>query len=418
MKMHYPRVLIINQQSMKKNNATGITLRSLWENWPTDRILEVYIDPYEAHVEDKPDLLSICMPPNWVNKIAHSGSAKKLNTEIKQQEVHTKQSLKASIRQAAVLAIDMIPVEVSKDTLSKIDQFSPEVIYTLGSGVGPLTLSYKFSKKYNIPIVIHYMDNWVENLQWENNLLIKPYRIALRKAHNRCLEHCNVGLAISPQMAAAYEKKYGISFYPIMNSVEVEKYHMEKKAMGEIISFVYAGGLHLDRWKALLDISKAISETKINGMLHIYTSIESANKYKTQFPDNTVFHKPVSHDDVINIYRESDVLVHAETENPLLLGFFKYSISTKIPEYLASGRIVLFYGPSELGLYQYLNENKAAYLADGYKQLCETMKDIKEQKNTIQILSNAEKLAYRMHDAKKARALLLNTLQEAVDRQV
>ena len=108
-------------------------------------------------------------------------------------------------------------------------------------------------------------------------------------------------------------------------------------------------------------------------------------------------------------------MVHAETDNPQLRGFFKYSISTKIPEYLASGRIVLFYGPSQLGLYQYLKENKAAYLADDYRQLCETIKDIKEQKNTNQIILNAEKLAYRMHDAKKSEELLLSVLQKTID---
>ena len=44
---HYNRVLIINSQSMFKNNATGITLRSLWGNWPKDKILEFYSEPIQ-----------------------------------------------------------------------------------------------------------------------------------------------------------------------------------------------------------------------------------------------------------------------------------------------------------------------------------------------------------------------------------
>ena len=39
----YPKVLIINQQSIKKKNATGITLRSLWVEWPDDKVLEIYL---------------------------------------------------------------------------------------------------------------------------------------------------------------------------------------------------------------------------------------------------------------------------------------------------------------------------------------------------------------------------------------
>jgi hypothetical protein len=38
----YPKVLIVNSQSMHKNNATGITLRSLFANWPSERVMELY----------------------------------------------------------------------------------------------------------------------------------------------------------------------------------------------------------------------------------------------------------------------------------------------------------------------------------------------------------------------------------------
>ena len=39
---NYPRVLIINDQSIYKRNATGITIRSLFKNWPVDRVVEFH----------------------------------------------------------------------------------------------------------------------------------------------------------------------------------------------------------------------------------------------------------------------------------------------------------------------------------------------------------------------------------------
>ncbi len=412
----FPRVLIVNQQSIKKNNATGITLRSLWEDWPPERLMEVYLDQYEMHVDYKYELRSICLPPNWLNRIAHSGSAKKINSEIKHQEVQAKQSFKTSIRQAAVLTLDTIPASIPAEICSQIDCFQPEIIYTLGASVCALDLAYRLSKKYKVPIVIHYMDNWPENLQWESNPFIKPYRLALDRKLKRCIEQSVLGLAISPQMAEAYSRKFKMPFSSIMNSVDVDSFHLEEKRLGDPLRFVYAGGLHLNRWKALLDISKAINEESINAELHIYTSIENSELYRSSFGKNTFFHEPVDHSKILDIYRDSDVLLHVETQNPLLLGFFKYSISTKIPEYLSSGRIVLFYGPKELGLFQYLSDNMAAYTAGNYEELRETLIEIKGAKMSDTILKNAVRLANENHSTKRARSVLKNSITNCIER--
>lgn len=412
----YPRVLIVNQQSLNKNNATGITLRSLWADWPLDNVLEIFTDNYEIHVSDGLAIESVCIPTNTVNKLAHGKTAKKINSEIKQVSIDSQQSIKTTIRQAAVLALDMVPITIPKTMEKRIREFQPEIIYTLGATVSTLKLVYEISTLFDIPIVIHYMDNWPEHLQWENNPLIVPYRKALDRQHRRCLTRCKRGLAISPQMAEAYSDKFNIPFSSIMNSINVTEFYLGKKKPGSPLKFVYAGGLHLNRWKALLDISKVIKEDKIEAELHIYTGAENSELYRSSFPDNTFFHKPVDHSQIRDVYEDADVLVHAEVQNPLLQGFFRYSISTKIPEYLASGRIVLFYGPKELGLYQYLKSNEAAFTASNYGELREIMKNINTSNSYDTILGNAYTLANENHNSSKARGVLKNTVISCLER--
>lgn len=410
----YPKVLIVNQQSVNKNNATGITLRSLWGDWPPDHLLEVYTDNYETHATDKLSIESICIPTNIINELAHGKAAKKVNAEIKQVSIETKQSIKTTFRQAVVLALDLVPIMIPESVESRIRAFQPEIIYTLGATVNTLQLVYRLSSKLDIPVIIHYMDNWSEHLQWESNPLIKPYRRALDKQHIRCLNRCRNGLAISPQMAEEYSKKYGIPFSFIMNSVDVGSFHLEPKRLGESVEFVYAGGLHLDRWKALVDFSRAIIDADINGKLHIYTSRENADLYQACFPDNTEFHEPVDHSSIIEVYRTADILVHTETNNPLLAGFFKYSISTKIPEYLSSGRPVIFFGPKELGLYQYLKTHNAAYVASTYDELCDTLREMKNSSSRSALLTNAKNLAAANHSKVKNQRVLRVAITEAV----
>jgi len=213
-------------------------------------------------------------------------------------------------------------------------------------------------------------------------------------------------------MAEAYTEKFHIPFNFIMNSVNIEMFHHNSKVKSNTIYFVYAGGLHLERWKALSEISKAIDEIKADAKLYIYTDEEKAKLYRSKFLANTEFKKPVFHSQINEVYENADVLVHVEVNNPMLVGFFKYSISTKIPEYLASGRTILFYGPHELGLYRYLEDNKVAYLADNYSQLCKMIRTIISKENESEILENAYSLAQAEHDSSRARTILHDSIIE------
>lgn len=370
MSTDYPRVLIINHQSIYTDNATGITLRSLWEKWPTDNAFELSLDPYGKLVESNLEIRSEIIPSNGIRKIAHSGTAQKVNQNMKGQVGTSRNSLKGKIRQAAVLSLDLLPSVIPEEILDKLDQFKPEVIYTLGASVTCLRMVNRLHKRYSIPIVVHFMDNWVEHLQWDNNLLIKPYKRVLKKLLNKCMKSAPVCFTISELMAKEYSVKYpNTSFASLMNSVNCSDLKCPKRSGKQYKSFIYTGGLHLDRWRGLLDIGKVLKEYNPGSTLKIYTST-NIDSFKNSFKDLPVeFHPPVPHKSIKEVFEEADCLVHVEVDNELLLGFFKYSISTKIPEYLSTGRVMLFYGPKTIGLYDYLSNNKVALVCSDYEEL-------------------------------------------------
>lgn len=411
----YPKVLIVNQQSMRKNNATGITLRSLWGGWDTSCLMEIYTDEYETKIDNVPDYDSFLIRPHSICKLAHSGMASKVNSKLKIEKRGLCKRAKSQIRQAAVLFLDMLSIPISDTVEDKIRSFKPDVIYTLGASVSTLDLAYKLSVQFQIPIVIHYMDNWPESIQWENNFFNIIYRPILNRKLKLCLSRGTEGLAISPQMASAYQKKFKMHFSSIMNCINIDEYHLRNKPVQSMTaSFIYAGGLHLNRWKALAEIANAIADTGTSGVLHIYTSKDNVALYKSYFPSNVVFHDYVDHSKIIEVYESADVLVHAEVPNPLLQGFFRYSISTKIPEYLASGRIMLFYGPKEMGLYKYLHDNNAAFLASNYTELCSTIKCVFNPDIKGIVLKNAEDLTRKNHDITVSRHRLIESIRRAV----
>jgi len=54
------------------------------------------------------------------------------------------------------------------------------------------------------------------------------------------------------------------------------------------------------------------------------------------------------------VQRDADVLVHVEAFDRASRRYTHYSISTKIPEYMAAGRPILAYGPAEAASLKYI----------------------------------------------------------------
>lgn len=416
--VNYPNVLIINSQSMLEDNATGITLRSLWGAWPKDKLLEIYEDEKKS-VENTLLLSRKKMPDDdfLLKKVMRGVIGNRINSSFKKNTLQVQNTkkipFKSKLRQAFVCLWNMSPVKIDNDTLRAIEEFSPDVIYTLGSTVTVLNLCKKVAKKRNISVVVHYMDNWPEYLQWDSNPLLFFYKHKLKLSLKRVLKRSKVGICISESMADRYSSVFGIRHSVLMNSVNIDNCIIRAKQYSEKKVFVYAGGLHLNRWMALKEIAECLMYD--NGFLKIYTSDENRNNYEKFFVGLPVeFCELVNHEHINEIYEKADILVHAETNDPLMHGFFKYSISTKIPEYLATGKPVLFYGPKDLGLYSYLSDNRVAVCASNISELKYLIKKVCMNEIDYDMSNRALMLVKKNHNINIAREVLRTTMIDGI----
>jgi hypothetical protein len=206
-------------------------------------------------------------------------------------------------------------------------------------------------------------------------------------------------------MAKAYTEETGIKHSYIMNSVKVADYICAPNEKNDTINFVYAGGLHLGRNKALLDIANIVEEISKsrNAKLFIYTQKENTELYSKDFEGfkNTKLLPAIEHDRIKEIYENADVLLHIESDALVGNGFFKYSISTKIPEYLATGKQMLFYGPSDIYLYEFLKENNLAVVSDNKQDLFDKITALIENNKAV-ACENAIKYAQENFDVAAA----------------
>lgn len=419
------KILIVNSKSIYTNNATGITLRSLFENYDKSQILEIFW-------EEKPSEINMqyIFLKNKKYSIAYflmKCRKGKMNNVLKKQTLsNNKQSIFKKIfsfiRQFIVLIPDMSKIVISNKDFKRILDFNPDVIYTLGGGINALKVSYELSLRYNIPIIIHHMDNWMHSIQWENNPLLYMYKNKLRKYCKKCYTRTNISLAISDEMAKVYTKEYKINHLPLMNSIDVATFKCREDTINSTpFKFIYAGGLHLERYKSLIDIGLVIDKlnkvNKTKAKLLIYTGIDNIKMYKTELEKCKCIdlHEAIPHENIKEVYENANVLIHVESSTLEKNDFFKYSISTKIPEYLSTERPILFYGPDSIYLYRFLNENDIAYTANNKYQLEFIInKMLMMDKKTLNMVAkNGYEFALRKFDLKKSIEIFSTVLNEA-----
>lgn len=412
----YPRVLILNRQSIYKENATGITMRSLWADWPGSHVLEIHVDGQNGHHAEDNAIQSIGLPIGFIEKYVKGKAGAHINQSLKKQTdpASSKKGMREYFRQLCVYILESFPITVPPNIWDQIVSFSPDVIYTLGGSLSILSLAYQISCRLKVGIVLHFMDNWLEHNQWEDNPFLGWYFAGLKRNARRCIKRSNVGIAISPAMAQRYSALCGLPFEVLMNMADEKMECCTPAEETGCKRFVYAGGLHLERWRALKELAESIDSKCPGGCLDIYTSDDNRERYAPYFAGLPVNFLPaVPRSQIFQIYQTASVLVHAEYPTPVLKGFFKYSISTKIPEYLSAGRPVLFYGPSDIGLYQYLEDNQAALLADTREKLDAVIAQLATDSRQEDMVANAVNLAKKNHNSKTGRENLRRIMLEA-----
>lgn len=417
---NYPRILIVNGQSMRKENATGITLRSILGHWPNDCLMEVYMG--DEDILYSYGILSWFPIQNYIMKKYNS---ERIKTEfnITSENRGLKSFIKQRIKKICISISDMTMLRVPQSGWEKIDGFKPDIIYTLGASISVMKVANRASERYHIPIMIHFMDDWSHFLQDEKGIVQKIYKMKLQKWLKKTYTHSKICLAISPKMSEEYQNETGIKHIPMMNSVDLKTYYCKEKESTNTIIFTYAGGLHLDRWKAINDIIEELKkiDSKNQICVRIYTKAGDIQKYQKYFDEKIVeFYEYVSHEKVREVYQTTDVLIHAETNNPLLRGYFRYSISTKIPEYLASNRTLLFYGPKDIALYSYLKDNNVAYVANDKEELKQQLEKILCGKDINRKLMrhNGIELVKRNHELKRSRDVFYDAVIDSIQNNI
>jgi hypothetical protein len=221
--------------------------------------------------------------------------------------------------------------------------------------VSPWILSAALALHQRCPdlnLVVYVMDDW----QGHHECYRLPYSPWRQRLLAEVIDRANVRFAVSREMAAHYEETFGGSWFVAHNGVANTTLPSATPSAVKSTQILLAGDVNVFRFDAVMAFAEAI---------------ERHNQRRGEAIDLTVMGEVAEeHRESLSALRavrllsrksHSECLTAMNTASllylPLAFGrqssrISLYSLPTKLPEYLASGKTVLFHAPKESAVYR------------------------------------------------------------------
>ena len=336
------KILLITPESISNESSSGYLLRNLFSNFDNTQLAQIYFSSSTINLSHCKNFWRFANKDFYFNTGYCVSNDLVKNTEKKgffsKYFIHLEPLL------------DLFPIKHSSIFHKWLDDFKPDIIYSWMGSKRIIDLTIYISKRNNVPIVIHFMDNWIEASLNRFYLLRILERKNLRQTINIINKHVTAGIVISESMLFHYNKIFQIPLYVISNGIHdnlvYDKFHNSLIKNNKIV-FSLFGRLELGRLEILDFFLHSLQNiTEYIFEINIYSDSEVQQKFsKTKNILLNYFDTPIDQD-LFEIYTNTNFLLYIDGFNNINnINYFKYSFSGKIPLYLTSGKPVLSIGP-------------------------------------------------------------------------
>lgn len=378
----YPRVLIIGDH-MDLKSGGGITLQNLFKGWPLERI-------FFTSNQIKDEGAVICKffyqvgfdetrrpwPFYKFQPYYESGEVILENKKKENIVVSKKSKYKAHIKKNIDFLMHFLGmyyyihrVRISGRYIRWVKKINPDIVYAQPN-VRILSFLLDFQKNFDIPMVLHFMDDWP-------NTMLKPgfsmlYWNGKKKSDlKKVIRYAEGRLSISETMGKEYAKRYGYDFVHFHNCIELEKWTNCKKKtyqVGVKFTVLYAGRIGKGTSNSVMSLAKAIEKL---GQKNLNISFEiQTNELPPDFAqeieklEHTCVNPYIAYQKLPEKLCSADLLVLPMDFDKKNLDFIHLSMPTKVPEYMISGTPILVFAPPDTALSQYARAQKWAFIVN------------------------------------------------------
>lgn len=356
------RILTVAPYTIGDRRALGITMEKFFYHYNRSKIFQIYFDGIE--------LSNIGEQSYQFDYIWYLYKHRERNITQNEGNGESIQNYSLSYKTKNVIK-SFMPIILEQDLNYRIKEFNPEVLYVQLYGVKMIELAELLKKRLNIPMVIHMFDNWMGSDR-EQYLFPFLYDRNTNRKLRKLIRKANWVFGAAPTMCDFLDQSYGCNSDFVMPYAEFPDEVPIFKEYKETIKFLYTGNIELGRHMVIKEFISNMDESGLNYHLDIYT--RQTYLFDGYHNRNVEIHKPVEHSEIQELLSQADALLHAESFEEKDICYTKYSVSTKIPEYMSAGKPVFYLGPLNIGVGVFLYTNDFAFCTESPSEVPDLIK--------------------------------------------
>ena len=370
------KILVLSRTAWRKDNSFGNTYSNLFGHMENAEVANIYLGRGIPDADNSNVVAYYRISEKEIaNRLLHFNIGKPVGEAVgpRQMEAETEDGAYNTAFSSArkkrwsiffmLREIIWMFGKVDHTELRKfVDEFKPDIIFLsfyYAAYVDRIALYIK--KHYDVPMVLEAAIDIYSMKQFSCDPLFWINRLYIRSMIRKTVRQSEKLYVISEKMKRDYSKMLGLPCSVLYKSPDKERKltdYTSDKAGDSVRVFLFTGNVSSGRWKSLGKLGEAIKEYGV-GKLVIYTPTPMTSKMEKALRCCEV-HEPVSARKVIELQNEADVLVHAESFALKDRLEVRYSISTKIMDYISAQRCILAIGPSDLASMEFLHDNDLA----------------------------------------------------------
>lgn len=379
----YPRVLLVGG-GFNQVSGTGITLSNLFHGWPAENLAVIHNSPYGNDPSRARDF--------WL-KMEFSVSGLPYRKEWKtRSEIRAAGEPGISCNKASAMlsrgreglrnALEFLGVTglvrhfpLDQELIRFVEEFSPDVCYTLLGDIPIATLFEKLLDEFSLPSVVHIMDDYPSTL-YQSGVFAGIVREKMHAQLRRIFSRATICLGISDAMCDEYRARYGQEFLPFHNPVDLSVWKgditVNRYSKKQSYTITYSGRVGVSCLSSIRDVFEVVkgwNDQQVALTFDIYVNdihqaLSDAPFLKEAHPNIHVSEAPRSAAAIAGILQRSDILLLPVDFDRESIKYIRLSMPTKVPAYMATGVPILVYGPVEVASVQYAKRQEWGYVVD------------------------------------------------------
>lgn len=431
-KTELPKVLVVSINAWRDN--TGInTLIEFFKCWDPDRMAQIYTRSAMPNttvcnrffrISENAVMKSVLKRKTVTGSIVRNESAspeQNSQATVHEQQMYSK--YKGKVRAMMGYCRELVWKFGKWKTAELdrfIDEFDADVLYI---PIYP-TIYMGRIQKYVIqrtkkPVVSYLADDNYTYKSVPKGPFSLLHRCVLRKYVKYIVDHSDKLMVIAPKQKEEYDRIFGVDSVVMTKGIDFEPF--EAYPVGKPIKMVYTGKLIIGRWNSLAAIAQAFGQINRNGTkieLDIYTTDTLTEEQNRLLNRNGCAVKgALTLEQVREVQKQADILVFVESLEDEFKHTARLSFSTKITDYLKSGKCIFAIGDREIAPMDYFSRYDAAVTATTYEEIALKLNElVKDPALIAEYAKKAYDCGVEHHERSRMDALLINTIQDAADR--